>query len=92
MKKSHFLSLLLTVLFGPLDLFYSSLPAALFFIVLAIMLGSMLDPILAIFIWPISIIVGVFTVWSHNVKVAIEEKRHNEILAAARSERIEPKL
>ncbi len=85
MKKSQFAGFLLTLLFGPIGLFYSSVPAALGFIVAAIGIGAITGGIGAFIMWPISIIVGFFTVSSYNNKVNLEEKRHQEILEATKA-------
>jgi len=92
MKKSYILSLILTLLFGPLGLFYSSLAGAIALTTVAIILGSIIFVVGALVTWPFSIIVGLLTVRSHNAKVKLEEKRHNEILATKKAERIEPRL
>ena len=92
MKKSQIFGFLLTLLFGPLGLFYSSLPAAIGLSTVAIILGAFTHGLVALITWPICIIVGFFTVWSHNAKVELEEKRHHEILAATESQKIEPRI
>lgn len=84
MKKSQFAGFLLTLLFGPLGLFYSSVPAALGFVVAVIAIGAMTGGVGAILIWPIVIIVSFFTVSSYNSKIEIEEKRHKELVEATK--------
>ena len=57
MKKSQLIGFLLTFLVGPLGLFYSSAPAALGFLLAAIVFGVLTAGI-ALFVIPISIIAG----------------------------------
>ena len=87
MKKSQIVGFILTLLFGPLGLFYSSVPAALGFLVAAIVFGLFTGGVGAVLIWPVSIIVGVFTVRRHNDQVALEETRHQELLEATKTGR-----
>ena len=60
MRKSQLKGFLLTLLFGPIGLFYSSVPLALVFLVLAVIVGVNSFGSAMLF-WPISIVVGVFT-------------------------------
>lgn len=85
MKKSQLIGFLLTFLVGPLGLFYSSAPAALGFLLAAIVFGVLTAGIALFVIWPISIITGFFTVHRHNSKVALEERRHKELLEATKA-------
>jgi hypothetical protein len=64
-SKSQFVGLLLTFIFGPLGLIYSNLAAAVLLTVLSIPLF----PFGLVLIWPISMVVGVFTVRFHNLRV-----------------------
>ena len=61
MRKSQLKGFLLTLLFGPIGLFYSSVPLALVFLVLAVIVGAV-SLGSAMRFWPLSIVVGVFTV------------------------------
>ena len=61
MRKSQLKGFLLTLLFGPIGLFYSSVPLALVFLVLAVIVGTVSLGSAMLF-WPLSIVVGVFTV------------------------------
>ena len=61
MRKSQLKGFLLTMLFGPIGLFYSSVPLALVFLVLAVIVGAVSLGSAMLF-WPLSIVVGVFTV------------------------------
>jgi hypothetical protein len=75
----------LTLIFGPLGLFYSSGAAAIGCILLAIALGAVTAGIGALVFWPISILVGINTVGRYNVKIEVEEKRHKELLEATKT-------
>jgi hypothetical protein len=61
MRKSQLKGFLLTLLFGPIGLFYSNVPLALVFLVLAVIVGAV-SLGSAMLSWPLSIVVGVFTV------------------------------
>ena len=61
MRKSQLKGFLLTLLFGPIGLFYSNVPLALVFLVLAVIVGAVSLGSAMLF-WPLSIVVGVFTV------------------------------
>lgn len=66
-SKSQGLGFVLTLLFGPLGLFYSSWVAALILCVIAI--ASAFTVIIPIICWIASIIIGFITVEKHNEKV-----------------------
>lgn len=90
MKKSQLVGFMLTFLFGPIGLFYSSAAAALGFLIFALALGFLtlgLGAIGALLMWPVSILVGFATVSRFNARVALEEKRHRELVRAARTGR-----
>ena len=84
MKKSHLVSFVLTLAFGPLGLFYSSAPAALGFLLASIIFGVITIGMALLVIWPISIITGFLTVHRYNKNVVLEEQRHKELLDAAK--------
>ena len=86
MKNSQLIGFLLTLVFGPLGLFYSSVAAIIGCILLAIALGAVTAGIGALVFWPISILVGINTVGRYNVKIEVEEKRHKEFLEPQRRE------
>ncbi|VEL97391.1 hypothetical protein ALT761_02395 [Alteromonas sp. 76-1] len=66
-EKSQIKQLLLTVLFGPLGLFYSNKIIAIFLSILII--PSILAFGLGLFLgWPFSMLVGVICVRQHNLK------------------------
>lgn len=74
MKKSQLKGLLLTLLFGPVGLFYSSVRLALALTALAVLIVTV-DVGTAMLIWPLSIVVGVFTVKKHNSNKNVKEKK-----------------
>ena len=61
MRKSQLKGFLLALLFGPIGLFYSNVPLALVFLVLAVIVGAVSLGSAMLF-WSLSIVVGVFTV------------------------------
>jgi hypothetical protein len=85
MKKSQLTGFILTLIVGPIGLFYSSSAAAIGLILLALVLGVPTMGIGAIIVWPIAILTGFYTVGKHNARVEIEEKRHRELLSATRA-------
>jgi len=67
-SKSQIAGFILTLLFGPLGLFYSNWVAALVLCLIAFFtLSTIVGPI---FCWILSIIIGFFTVSKHNKKVS----------------------
>ncbi|MEA3292765.1 MAG: hypothetical protein U9Q71_10760 [Pseudomonadota bacterium] len=84
MKKSQLLQFILTLLFGPLGLFYSSVAAALAFLAATIITGTFTHGVGVFFLWPIVILAGFFTVSRHNKLVEIEEAKHHELVQATK--------
>lgn len=91
MKKSHIIQFLLALLFGPLGLFYSNTVAGVVFLLIAIGVGSVTAGVGVLFIWPLFILVGFFTVARYNKGIRIDEKRHQELVEAAKEGRINEK-
>ena len=85
MEKSQLTGFILTVLFGPLGLFYSSVPAAFGGIFFLFAFGIITFGIGAFLIWPIFILMSFYTVNRYNKKVALEERRHEEIVNASKA-------
>lgn len=86
MKKSQLVGFLLTLLLGPLGLFYSSIAAALALLLLtfgAAFATTFIGGLGALVAWPLSILVGFATVSRYNSRVALEERRHREVVRAA---------
>ena len=65
-KKSQVVGFLLTLLLGPFGLFYSSPPAALGLIILATTFLFTEQPMALFAAWPVSILVGIWTVARHR--------------------------
>lgn len=66
-SKSQLLSFVLTFIFGPLGLFYSSAVAAIILCVIAI--ASMASVVGPLMYWVMAILIGMTSVSSHNNKV-----------------------
>jgi hypothetical protein len=83
-KKSQIIQLLLNLVFGPLGLFYSNWVAGLLFTLIAVGLSAGLFGFGWFLVYPFVIATGFFTVWRFNKRVKIDERRHQEIVEAAR--------
>lgn len=83
-KKSQLTSFILTLLFGPLGLFYSTIAGAIAMIVAAILFGSITLGLALLIIWPLSILLGIFAVMRHNKQVRLQDRRHDELVQATR--------
>ncbi len=90
--KSQFISFLLTILFGPLGLLYSSALAGLILLVITITVGTYTEGWGIVFVWPICVLIGFFTVHSHNANISIGQSENLGSPYANEQERIEPKL
>ena len=82
MRKSQLKGFLLTLLFGPMGLFYSNVPLALVFLVLTIIVGA-ISLGAAVLFWPLSIVISVFSVKKRNsagrVKpITVKKKEESE--------------
>lgn len=64
--KSVGIAILLTVLFGPLGMLYSTVPGALIMIVVSIVLGFFTLGLSLMLTWPISIVWGAMAASAHN--------------------------
>ncbi|MGB7299385.1 MAG: hypothetical protein WA888_06120 [Burkholderiaceae bacterium] len=84
MRKSQLVGILLTLFFGPLGLFYSSVAAAIAMLILAVAIGSFTFFVGALFVWPFCVLLSLFTVHRHNRAVKIEERRHQQLVEATR--------
>ena len=71
MKKSQFKGIILALIFGPFGLFYSSIRVAVALVVAASIIGFFSSEV-PLSLWPISIIVSLFTVRRHNISVEQE--------------------
>lgn len=88
MKKSQILQFILNLLFGPLGLFYSSMAAGIVFTLIAVGLSVGLFGVGWFLVYPFVLVFGFFTVARHNRSVRADERRHQEVVAAAREGRI----
>lgn len=84
MNKSQIIGFILTAIFGPLGLFYSSVPAGIAMLILAVIVGSATFVLGAFFVWPLCILLSFITVHRHNRAVKIEERRHEQLIEATR--------
>ena len=96
MKKSQLKGFILALLFGPLGLFYSSIPAALVLLVVAVIAGAISSGIplvldlqdflsawqvgafgleILLALWPIAVIVSIFSVSKYNSKLGTGTER-----------------
>lgn len=69
--KSQLVQFILTFIFGPLGLFYSSIAAAIFWIILAIIVAGSTVGAGLLLLWPLIIITGFFTVNGYNQRMKI---------------------
>ena len=83
MRKSYIVSLFLTTLFGPVGLFYTTLAGAIAMTLVSVGVASVTSGLGLLVVWPVSMLAGIGTVHSHNRKMALEERRHRELVAAA---------
>lgn len=65
-QKSVGLSFLLTFLFGPLGMLYSTVFGAIIMIILSIIIGAVTFGLGLILIWPVCIIWGIVSTNSYN--------------------------
>ncbi|MFK7993554.1 MAG: hypothetical protein AB8B87_05420 [Granulosicoccus sp.] len=83
-KKSQLIQLLLSVLFGPLGLFYSSLAGGVLFTLVAAGLSVGFFGVGWFLVYPIVLFTGFFTVSRRNREFREGERRHQEVVDAAR--------
>lgn len=79
-RKSQIIQFLLTVFFGPLGLFYSSVAAALFWLFAFFVVITFTFFLGAVLLWPFVILTGFFTVNRHNRAARLDQRRHEELL------------
>jgi uncharacterized RDD family membrane protein YckC len=68
-SKSVGIAILLTVLFGPLGMLYSTVPGALIMIAISIVLGFFTLGFSLLLTWPASIVWGAMAASAHNQRV-----------------------
>ena len=71
MRKSQYKGIILTLICGPFGLFYSSIPVAVALVVVGSIIGFLSSEV-PLSLWPISIVVSLFTVRRHNSNVERE--------------------
>lgn len=71
MRKSQLKGFLLTLIFGPIGLFYSSVVLGLVFVVLTIIVGAM-NLGAAILFWPLSTVVGIIAIKKRNSQGSVK--------------------
>ena len=71
MRKSQYKGIILTLICGPFGLFYSSIPVAVALVVVGSIIGFLSSEV-PLSLWPISIVVTLFTVRRHNSNVERE--------------------
>ena len=67
--KSMGVAIILTFLFGPLGMFYSTVSGAFILLLIALVVGVVTGGIGLLLIWPISIIWGAMATSSYNKKL-----------------------
>ena len=89
-RKSQLVGFVLTFFFGPLGLFYSSVAAA-FGLLLGVIVAALAMPLLGFFValilWMVSIGISFATVGAYNRRADLEDRRHAELVSAARGGR-----
>lgn len=85
-KKSQIVQLLLSLFFGPLGLFYSSLAGGILFTLVAAGLSVGFFGVGWFLVYPFVLIAGFFTVNRRNREVREGERRHQELVEATRTE------
>jgi hypothetical protein len=71
------MQLLLAVLFGPIGLFYSSVPAAVILSLVAVLLVRDTTGEAVLLAWPLSVATGFFTVRRWNRRAAERAQAHD---------------
>ena len=85
MKKFHGTQLVLTFFFGPVGLFYSNVVLAIALIFVSFGVGVFTLGLGLLFMWPLAILCGFWTVANYNAKLDLEQKRHDDIVRATAS-------
>ena len=84
MKKSQLIQFFLTLLFGPVGLFYTSVAAAIGFVIVTSAIGTLTMGIGFLFVWPVTILVGFFTTSRYNALIDKEDKKHLDLIQATK--------
>lgn len=83
-KKSQIVQLLLSLLFGPLGLFYSSLVGGILFTLIAAGLSAGFLGVGWFIVYPFVLFAGFFTVSRRNREVRLDQRRHEDVVEAMR--------
>lgn len=75
-SKSTGISILLTVLLGPLGMVYSTIPGAIVMMIVSAVVGLLTVGIGLLFTWPICIIWGAMATTAHNRKLVAGDASH----------------
>ena len=84
MKKSQIVQFLLSLVFGPLGLFYSSLAGGILFTLVAAGLSVGFFGVGWFLVYPFVLVTGFFTVARRNGEARVGERRHRETVDAMR--------
>ena len=84
MKKSQIVQFLLSLVFGPLGLFYSSLAGGILFTLIATGLSVGFFGVGWFIVYPFVLLAGFFTVARRNAEAYHGERRHRETVEAMR--------
>lgn len=68
-KKSMGVSILLTILFGPLGMFYSTVSGAIIMLIISVIIAIFTAGIGILITWPVCIIWGAMSTSSYNQKL-----------------------
>ena len=68
--KSVGIAIILTILFGPLGMFYSTIIGAIIMMIISAIVALLTLGLGLIFIWPVCIIWGALAAKAHNKKLA----------------------
>ena len=82
--KSYLVQFLLTFFFGPIGLFYSSVAAAICFIIMGFGIGIVTFLIGSLLVWPASILAGFVTVRNFNEDAEIDKGRFDMSITTMR--------
>ena len=82
MKKSQFVQFLLTLLLGPLGLFYSNVAAAIGFLIVAIAGGLVIGGVGVIIVWFISMPTGYIMTNKYNELIDKAGQKHRALAEA----------
>lgn len=74
--KSTGISIILTVLFGPLGMFYSTVIGGIIMLIVSVILGAITFGMGLLVTWPVCVVWAAMAVGSHNKKLLADAKRY----------------